>query len=51
MIWREGFVYERFTLTEPIFEGGLERIGDLQHLARNHDHSRSRRCFALRKKG
>jgi hypothetical protein len=29
MIWREGFVYERFTLTEPIVEGGLERIGDL----------------------
>jgi hypothetical protein len=29
MIWREGFVYERFTLTKPIVEGGLERIGDL----------------------
>jgi hypothetical protein len=29
MIWREGFVYERFTATEPTVEGGLESIGDL----------------------
>jgi hypothetical protein len=29
MIWREGFAYERFDLTEPVFEGGLEKIGSL----------------------
>jgi hypothetical protein len=29
MIWREGFAYERFDLTEPVFEGGFERIGDV----------------------
>ena len=28
MIWREGFAYERFDLTEPVFEGGLETVGN-----------------------
>ena len=27
MIWREGFAYERFGLTQPVFERGLEKIG------------------------
>jgi hypothetical protein len=29
MIWREGFVYERFDLTESGFAGRLQRIGSL----------------------
>jgi hypothetical protein len=29
MIWKEDFAYELFDLTEPIFEGGLEKIGSL----------------------
>jgi hypothetical protein len=29
MIWREKYAYERFDLTEPVFEGGLETIGNV----------------------
>ena len=28
MLWREAFAYERFDLTEPVFESGLETIGN-----------------------
>ena len=31
MIWKKGFAYERFDLTEPVFEGGLEKIVSVIH--------------------